>query len=125
MSAQAPPGSAAAGPQRTVITGLGVLCGVGVGLDPVWNGIVNGRSGIHPLHGSEFDDVAVKIGGTVPEIDPAPWIDPKEMRRVDAGVVYGLGAAQMEGIGAGLDKDYVRDRWKPARAGGRKGREVG
>jgi 3-oxoacyl-[acyl-carrier-protein] synthase II len=125
MSAHAPHSPATTSPQRTVITGLGVLCGVGIGLEPVWDGIVNGRSGIHPLHGAEFDDVAVKIGGTVPGFDPAPWIDPKEMRRVDAGVVYGLAAAQMAWADAGLDQEAARERWNPDRAGVAWGTAIG
>lgn len=125
MSAQTQQALSESGPHRTVVTGLGVLCGVGVGLEPVWDGIINGRSGIHPLHGPEFDDVPVKIGGTVPEFDPARWIDAKELRRVDACVVYGLAAAQMAWADAGLDHEAVTARWNPERAGVAWGTAIG
>lgn len=117
MSARSPRSAAATGPQRTVVTGLGALCGVGVGVESVWDGIVNGRSGIHPLAGPEFDAVSVKIGGTVRGLDAAQWIDAKESRRVDACVVYGLAAAKMAWADAGLDRESASGRWNPDRAG--------
>lgn len=125
MNAQTQPALSESGPHRTVITGLGVLCGLGVGLGPVWDGIINARSGIHPLHGPEFDDVPVKIGGTVPGFDPAQWIDAKELRRVDSCVVYGLAAAQMAWADAGLAHEAATARWNPERAGVAWGTAIG
>lgn len=111
--------------RRTVVTGLGALCGVGVGLATVWDGIVNGRSGIHPLNGPEFDGVSVKIGGTVLGFDSSRWMDPKESRRVDACVMYGLAAARMAWADAGLDQESALSRWSPERAGVAWGTAIG
>lgn len=123
MRVQAWPASVANA--SVVVTGLGVLCGVGVGLDAVWDGITAGRSGIHTLHGAEFDGMPVKIGGSLEDFDAAAWIDPKERRRVDASVVYGLAAARMAWADAGLEQESKLPHWMPERAGVAWGTAIG
>jgi 3-oxoacyl-[acyl-carrier-protein] synthase II len=100
-----------------VITGMGALCGVGVGIEDVWQGICNGRSGIRTLEGEEFAALSVRIGGTVPAFDSSPWVSIKEARRVDPCVTYGLVAAGMAWTDAGLDLESRRNAWDPERAG--------
>jgi 3-oxoacyl-[acyl-carrier-protein] synthase II len=85
--------------RRVVITGLGPVTCLGIGKEPTWDHVVNGRSGIgyfQPHHErAELDIMPVKIGGQVWDFDPAPFFtNPKEIRRTDIVVHYAMAAAK-------------------------------
>jgi len=87
--------------ERVVVTGIGPVTPVGTGVDDFWAGITSGRNGIRRITAFETDDLPVKVAGEVPGFDPAPWLDPKEIRRTDPFVHYGVSSAALAWEDAG------------------------
>ena len=86
--------------RRVVITGMGLVTPLGVGIDHVWQQIVNGASGITAIGRFDVSDLPAKIAGLVPsgttaegnfEVDD--WVAPKDQRKMDLFILYGIGAA--------------------------------
>ena len=89
--------------RRVVVTGLGIVSPVGIGLDASWSAILAGRSGIGPITRFDASGFPVRIVGEVKDFDVTKWLSAKEARRYDTFVHYGLVAA-MEAIRhAGLE----------------------
>ncbi len=88
--------------RRVVITGLGIVSPIGNSIPAVWDNLVNGRGGIGPI--TKFDPalLSTRIAGEVKGFDPAQWMSPKEVRRMDTFIHYGLAASKMAMDDAGL-----------------------
>ena len=88
--------------RRVVVTGLGIVSPLGNDLATSWDGIVNGRSGIGPI--THFDPSAfpTRIAGEVKGFDPATWIAPKDIKKMDPFVHYGVAAALMSIADSGI-----------------------
>ena len=88
--------------RRVVVTGLGIVSPLGNDLATSWDGIVNGRSGIGPI--THFDPSAfpTRIAGEVKGFDPAAWIAPKDIKKMDPFVHYGVAAALMSIADSGI-----------------------
>ncbi|HEX6331287.1 MAG TPA: beta-ketoacyl-ACP synthase II [Actinomycetota bacterium] len=86
---------------KVVVTGIGPVTPVGTGVDEFWAGMTSGRNGIRRITAFETDDLPVKVAGEVPDFDPSPWLDPKEIRRTDRFVHFGLAAAALAWEDAG------------------------
>ena len=80
---------------RVMITGLGVVSPVGIGVDSFWKSLVNGISGIRRI--THFDPTHhdCQIAAEVKDFDPLKWIEKKEVRKMDLFAQYGLAAAMM------------------------------
>jgi len=96
--------------RRIVVTGMGLVTPLGCGVDMVWRRLIEGRSGIVRIDRFEVEDLPAKVAGLVPsgEGEGAFRIDevvaPKEARKNDLFIIYGLAAAI----------DAVRDAgWQP------------
>jgi 3-oxoacyl-[acyl-carrier-protein] synthase II len=82
-----------------VITGMGAVSPLGVGVDVNWQALLAGRSGIVPNTRFDVTDFACKIAGLVPGkeapngFDPTRYVDPKDVKKMDVFIQYGLGAA--------------------------------
>ena len=87
--------------RRVVVTGLGMVTPLGVGVDHNWKQILAGKSGIDRITGFDVDDIACQIAGQVPGpdeeggLDLDAFIDPREQRRQDRFIQLGLVAAQL------------------------------
>ena len=89
--------------RRVVVTGLGIVSPVGIGIADAWANIIAGRSGIGPVTRFDASTFPSKIAGEVKGFDVAKWLPPKEARRFDTFIHYGL-AASIDAIkDAGLD----------------------
>ncbi|MCR6662456.1 MAG: beta-ketoacyl-ACP synthase II [Luteimonas sp.] len=89
--------------RRVVITGLGILSPLGNDLASSWDGIANGRSGIGPITSFDVSAFATRIAGEVKDFDPARWIAPKDIKKMDPFVHYGIAASMMAIADAGLE----------------------
>ena len=87
--------------ERVVVTGIEPVTPVGTGVDDFWAGLTSGRNGIRLITAFETDDLPVKVAGEVPGFDPSPWLDPKEIRRTDRFVHYGVSSAALAWEDAG------------------------
>ncbi len=83
-------------PERAVVvTGIGPVTPVGIGVDEFWAGLTSGRNGIRRITAFDTNDLPVKVAGDIPDFDPSPWLDPKEIRRTDRFVHYALASAAL------------------------------
>ncbi len=89
--------------RRVVITGLGIISPVGNSVATAWDNIVNGRSGIAGITRFDASSLPVRIAGEVKNFDVASYLSPKEARRYDAFIHYGLVAAMDAMKDAGID----------------------
>ncbi|MHA7872773.1 MAG: beta-ketoacyl-ACP synthase II [Hyphococcus sp.] len=112
--------------RRVVVTGLGIVCPLGAGIEPVWRRLINGESGAGPIEQFDVSDLPCRIAASVPRADGLgggaaageaafnadDWIEPREQRRVSDFIVYGIAAAQMAYDDAGLvlKTDAERER---------------
>ena len=87
--------------RRVVVTGLGLVTPLACGVEETWSRLVAGKSGAGPITRFNADDLATRIACELPRGDgsngtfnPDQWLDPKEQRRVDDFILYGLAAAQ-------------------------------
>ena len=79
--------------RRVVITGLGMLSPLGNTVEDSWKGVVEGRSGISTITRFDTENFGVKIGGQISGLELDNYIDPKEARRMDAFMQYGMVAS--------------------------------
>ncbi len=89
--------------RRVVVTGLGLISPVGIGVDESWNALVAGKSGIGPITLFDASTFPTRIAGEVKGFDPAKYMDRKEVRRNDRFIHFALAAAEMAVKDAGLD----------------------
>jgi 3-oxoacyl-[acyl-carrier-protein] synthase II len=89
--------------RRAVITGIGMISPLGIGNEPTWQGLLEGRSGIGPITKFDATDYACRIAGEVKGFDPEKWIEKKEIKKSDTFIHYAVAAAQMAVDDSGLD----------------------
>ena len=89
--------------RRVVITGIGILSPLGNDLASSWDGIVNGRSGIGPITHFDATNFATRIAGEVKGFDASEWIAPKDVKKMDPFVHYGVAGGVMAIRDAGID----------------------
>jgi 3-oxoacyl-[acyl-carrier-protein] synthase II len=91
--------------RRVVVTGLGIISPVGIGVPEAWSSILAGKSGITRITRFDPSPLTSQIAGEVKGFEPAKYISAKEVRRFDTFIHYGL-AAGIEAIkDSGLDFD--------------------
>lgn len=83
--------------RRVVVTGLGIVSPVGIGVDQAWASIVAGKSGITNITRFDAGAFASQVAGEVKGFDVTQYLPPKEARRMDVFIQYGL-AAGMEAV---------------------------
>lgn len=89
--------------RRVVVTGLGIVSPVGIGVDESWASILAGRSGIGAITRFDASGFPVRIAGEVKGFDVAKYLSAKEARRYDTFIHYGLVAAMESIRDAGLE----------------------
>ncbi|MDF3042514.1 MAG: fabF, partial [Thermomicrobiales bacterium] len=67
--------------KRVVVTGLGAVSPLGIGVPALWEGLVAGRSGVRRIQHFDTENLTVKIAAEVPDFDPKAFMDPKSVRR--------------------------------------------
>lgn len=89
--------------RRVVITGLGILSPLGNDLESNWAAIKAGRSGIGPITHFDVEAFPTRIAGEVRGFDPGAFIGPKDVKKMDPFVHYGVAAGMMAIADAGLE----------------------
>jgi 3-oxoacyl-[acyl-carrier-protein] synthase II len=86
--------------RRVVVTGLGMVSPLACGVEPTWQRLIAGDSGIARIEGFEISDLPCKIAGQIPRGEGANgtfnadhWMEPKEQRKVDDFILYAMAAA--------------------------------
>ncbi len=81
--------------RRVVVTGLGLVTPLGLGVRTNWEALLDGRSGIGPITRFDASAFATRIAGEVPGFDPLTFIDRKEVRKMDLFIQFALAAAEL------------------------------
>ena len=84
--------------RRVVVTGLGMLTPLGNGVDINWKRLISGQSGIRKISDFDVSDISCKIAGQIPlKIDDAEagldidqWVEPRDQKRIDRFIAYGI-----------------------------------
>lgn len=79
--------------RRVVVTGLGVVSPVGIGVQPAWSNLIAGKSGITRITKFDPSNFSSQIAGEVKDFDVSLYLPAKEARRMDTFIQYGLAAA--------------------------------
>ena len=96
--------------RRVVVTGMGLVTPLGVGVDAVWQRLMMSASGARRITKIDTTDLPVDIacevpiGNAAPDFNANDWVPPKEQRRIDDFILFGLAAAEQALADAG---------WKP------------
>lgn len=103
--------------RRVVITGLGLVTPLACGVEDSWSRLLAGQSGARPITKFKVDDLPARIAcsvlrgdGTNGTFNPDQWLDPKEQRRVDDFIMFGLAAAQQAVTDSGWEPKTEEDR---------------
>ena len=97
--------------RRVVITGLGAVSPVGVGVEQNWQNVTAGVSGIAPLTEFDVSNFSVRFGGSVKDFDVTEYMSSKDARKMDTFIHYGFAAASQAIRDAGLtDSEPDADR---------------
>ena len=88
--------------RRVVITGLGIVSPVGNGIAEAWDNTINGRGGIGPITHFDASTLPTRFAGEVKNFNAADWMSPKEVRRMDTFIHFGIAATKMAMDDAGL-----------------------
>lgn len=78
--------------RRVVVTGLGMLTPVGNSVKETWDSIVNGKSGIGPIEHFDVSSYNTRFGGSVKDFDASVYMNPKDARKMDLFIQYGMAA---------------------------------
>ena len=89
--------------RRVVVTGLGMVSPVGSTVQSAWDAVLRGESGIAPVTRFDVSAFPVRFGGAVRDFDVAQYIPPKEARRMDDFMHYGVAAGVQAVSDSGLD----------------------
>jgi 3-oxoacyl-[acyl-carrier-protein] synthase II len=97
--------------RRVVVTGLGMVTPLGCGVDVTWKRLIAGESAARVIESFDVSDLPARVACQIPRgdgtdgtFDPDQWMDPKDQRKVDDFIVFGMAAARMALADAG---------WKP------------
>jgi 3-oxoacyl-[acyl-carrier-protein] synthase II len=103
--------------RRVVVTGLGLVTPLACGVEETWARLLSGESGARRITKFNTEDLATKIACDVPRGDgsdatfnPDQWVDPKEQRRIDDFILFGLAAAQQAVTDSGWEPKTEEDR---------------
>ncbi len=88
--------------RRVVVTGLGLVTPIGIGVEASWKSAIEGRSGICQITQFDASHMPVRIAGEVKGFDPAPYIEAKEIKKMDRFIHFAMAAATMAVEDSGL-----------------------
>ncbi|MEO8316109.1 MAG: beta-ketoacyl synthase N-terminal-like domain-containing protein, partial [Pseudomonadota bacterium] len=93
--------------RRVVVTGMGIVSPVGSTLESAWADVVNGVSGIAPITRYDATEFPCRFGGAVKGFELAKYLSPKEARRIDEFMHYGIAAGADAMADSGLDLQKI------------------
>ena len=89
--------------RRVVVTGMGLVSPVGNDVKTAWDNVVAGRSGIGPITHFDASAFPTRIAGEVKDFDPAAYIAPKDIKKMDTFIHYGIAAGSQALKDSGLE----------------------
>jgi len=89
--------------RRVVVTGIGLVSPLGIGVEKNWDALLRGQSGIGPITRFDASKYSTRIAGEVTNFDPLEFIDKRDARRMDLFIQLALAAAALAVKDAGID----------------------
>ena len=96
--------------RRVVVTGLGMVTPLASGVEETWSRLLDGRSGAGPITHFDASNVVTKYACEIPfgdgsdgSFNPDDWMEPKDRRKVDDFILYGMAAASQAVRDAGVE----------------------
>ncbi|MET0718977.1 MAG: beta-ketoacyl-ACP synthase II [Pseudoxanthomonas sp.] len=89
--------------RRVVVTGMGMISPLGNDLASSWDAIVNSRSGLGPITSFDASLFTTRIAGEIRDFDPTLYMSPKDVKKMDAFIHYGIAASLMAMEDSGLE----------------------
>jgi 3-oxoacyl-[acyl-carrier-protein] synthase II len=86
-----------------VVTGLGIICPVGLTIDDAWGAILAGKSGIRPITSFDVSEFPVRFGGTIEGFEVTDYVSKKDARKMDTFIHYGVAAGTQALRDSGLE----------------------
>ncbi len=96
--------------RRVVVTGMGAVTPLGIGVEPTWEAMRAGRSGITKISLFDASEFTSQIAGQVLDFDPTEWMEARDARHSDRFVQFAMGAAVMAAADSGLDFSAAGER---------------
>ena len=87
---------------RVVVTGLGVVTPIGMGIEDFWKGLKEGRNGISKITRFDTKGFRSDMAGEIHDFNPEDWVDEKSLRHMDRFTQFAIAAATMALEDAGL-----------------------
>jgi len=92
---------------RVVITGLGLVSPLGLGVESNWNALLEGKSGIVRITKFDTSEFSSQIAGEVKDFDPLDFMDKKEARKMDPFIQYAIAAAEQAVDDSGIKQEIL------------------
>ncbi|MGC8718468.1 MAG: beta-ketoacyl-ACP synthase II [Thermodesulforhabdaceae bacterium] len=89
--------------RRVVITGIGLVTPLGIGVEENWQALIEGRSGIGPITRFDVKDFSTKFAGEVKNFNPEDFLPKKDVKKLDIFLQYALAASKMASEDAKLE----------------------
>src|SRR5919109_5088992 len=99
--------------RRVVITGIGAVTPIGHGREGLWQGILRGKSAVRRVSAFDVDAYRCQVAAEVRDFDPTPYLDKKQLRRLDRYSQFAVCSAKM----AIADADLRLDAEAPDQVG--------
>ena len=97
--------------RRVVVTGIGLVTPLGIGVEKTWQSLCDGKSGIGRITRFDPSELPSQIAAEVKDFDPADFIEKKEIKKMDRFIQFGVAAARMAVEDARLEiTEAVADR---------------
>lgn len=96
--------------RRVVVTGLGLVTPLATGVEETWAALIEGKSGLRRIQGFDLTDIPAQVGGEIVrgtekgQFNADLYLDPKDQKKVDDFILYGIAAAEQAIADSG---------WKP------------
>lgn len=97
--------------ERVVITGIGIISPYGVGPEILWEKLMAGETGLKPLTTFDTSHIQCRIGGQLVDFQPATYLSPRTIRKIDRFSTYALIATQQALHSANLLTDEKKPLW--------------
>jgi 3-oxoacyl-[acyl-carrier-protein] synthase II len=93
--------------RRVVVTGIGLVTPVGIGIDETWSALTSGVSGAGPISSFDATGLDVRIAAEVTRFDPLDWLPRREARKLDRFCHFAVAAAELALADSSLPRSTV------------------
>ena len=81
--------------RRVVVTGIGLVTPLGIGLEPTWSAVCKGQSAVRRITRFDPTDYPSQIAAEIPDFVPTDYVDKKDVKKMDTFIQYGVAASRL------------------------------